>query len=46
MADLEDLVKSNLESSIKAESDRRAAVAEKKKEIELLSDLKSKADAA
>ena len=46
MSDLEDLVKSNLESYIKAESDRRAAVAEKKKEIELLSDLKSKADAA
>lgn len=46
MSDLEDLVKSNLESSIKAESDRRAKVAETKEKIELLSDLKSKAEKA
>ena len=46
MSRLEELVKTNLESYIKAESDRRAAVAETSENADMLDDLKSKADAA
>jgi hypothetical protein len=46
MSRLEELVKANLESSIKAESDRRAAVAETNENADMMEDLKSKADAA
>jgi hypothetical protein len=46
MSRLEELVKANLESYIKAESDRRAAVAETNENADMMEDLKSKADAA
>ena len=46
MSRLEELVKANLESSIKAESDRRAAIAETNENADMMEDLKSKADAA
>jgi DNA-directed RNA polymerase subunit L len=46
MSRLEELVKANLESYIKAESDRRAAVAETNENVDMMEDLKSKADAA
>ena len=46
MSRLEELVKTNLESYIKAESDRRAAVAETNENADMMDDLKSKADAA
>jgi hypothetical protein len=46
MSRLEELIKANLESYIKAESDRRAAVAETNENADMMEDLKSKADAA